>query len=105
MANRFFGGNIGVSGLLTGTDLVDVLAAQPEGHRYLLPDACLSEGRFLDDLTIADLPRPVEVVPTDGLSLRRALDGPTPSAVDPAPRCSSRRRRRPGAGQPRSSPR
>jgi NifB/MoaA-like Fe-S oxidoreductase len=75
VVNRFFGGNIGVSGLLTGTDLVAVLAGQPEGHRYLLPDSCLSEGRFLDDLTVADLPRPVEVVPTDGLSLRRALDG------------------------------
>ena len=68
--NDFFGGNIGVSGLLTGTDLTRVLADQPEGHRYLLPDSCLSEGRFLDDLTLADLPRAVEVVPTDGLSLR-----------------------------------
>jgi NifB/MoaA-like Fe-S oxidoreductase len=75
VTNHFFGGNIGVSGLLTGTDLVDVLGAQPEGHRYLLPDSCLSEGRFLDDLTVADLPRPVEIVPTDGLSLRRALEG------------------------------
>lgn len=74
--NRFFGGNIGVSGLMTGADLVRVLGSEPEGHRYLLPDACLSEGRFLDELTIADLPRPVEVVPTDGLSLRRALDTP-----------------------------
>jgi putative radical SAM enzyme (TIGR03279 family) len=82
--NHFFGGNIGVSGLLTGTDLTAVLAEQPEGHRYLLPDACLSEGRFLDDLTLADLPRPVEVVPTDGLSLRRALDGDTPNASPPA---------------------
>ncbi len=79
VANRFFGGNIGVSGLLTGTDLAAVLADQPRGHRYLLPDSCLSEGRFLDDLTVADLPRPVEVVPTDGLSLRRALDGPAPA--------------------------
>ena len=78
--NDFFGGNIGVSGLLTGTDLTRVLADQPEGHRYLLPDSCLSEGRFLDDLTLADLPRPVEVVPTDGLSLRRALEGPVPTA-------------------------
>ena len=85
VANQFFGGNIGVSGLLTGTDLVEVLAAQPEGHRYLLPDSCLSEGRFLDDLTVADLPRPVEVVPTDGLSLRRALDRPTPSTADAGP--------------------
>ena len=78
--NDFFGGNIGVSGLLTGTDLAAVLADQPEGHRYLLPDSCLSEGRFLDDLTVADLPRAVEVVPTDGLSLRRALEGTGPAA-------------------------
>lgn len=74
VANHFFGGNIGVSGLLTGTDLTRVLHVQPEGDRYLLPDSCLSEGRFLDDLTVADLPRPVEVVPTDGLSLRWALE-------------------------------
>jgi NifB/MoaA-like Fe-S oxidoreductase len=85
VVNHFFGGNIGVSGLLTGTDLVDVLSAQPEGHRYLLPDSCLSEGRFLDDLTVADLPRPVEVVPTDGLSLRRALDGWTPAGAGRVP--------------------
>jgi NifB/MoaA-like Fe-S oxidoreductase len=81
VANTFFGGNIGVSGLLTGTDLITALDGQPEGHRYLLPDACLSEGRFLDDLGIGDLPRPVEVVATDGLSLRRALEseGPAPA--------------------------
>ncbi len=88
VTNHFFGGNIGVSGLLTGTDLAAVLADQPEGHRYLLPDSCLSEGRFLDDLTVADLPRAVEVVPTDGLSLRRALDGPAP-AVGRAPDASA----------------
>jgi len=78
VVNRFFGGNIGVAGLLTGSDLADALAAQPVGHRYLIPDACLSEGRFLDDLTVDDLPRQVEVVPTDGASLRRVLD---PSAA------------------------
>ena len=39
--NRFFGGNIGVTGLLVGEDLARALADQPEGHRYLLPDvAC-----------------------------------------------------------------
>ena len=50
------------------------LENEPEGHRYLLPDVCLSEGRFLDGLTTADLPRPVEVIPTDGIALRRALE-------------------------------
>jgi hypothetical protein len=71
--NEFFGGNIGVAGLLVGEDLARVLAEQPRGHRYLLPDVCLSEGRFLDGLAPADLPRPVEVVATDGVALRAAL--------------------------------
>ena len=75
IANEFFGGNIGVAGLLTGEDLGRALRTVPEGWRCLLPDACLNEGRFLDGLTLADLPRPVEVLPSDGRSLRIALDG------------------------------
>jgi len=71
--NRFFGGNIGVAGLLVGEDIARALAAEPEGHRYLLPDVCLSAGRFLDGTSPAGLPRPVEVVATDGLALRDAL--------------------------------
>jgi putative radical SAM enzyme (TIGR03279 family) len=71
--NHFFGGNIAVAGLLTGADLADALAAEPERDRYLLPDIALSEGRFLDDLTAADLPRRVEVVRSDGASLVAAL--------------------------------
>ena len=73
--NEFFGGNTGVTGLMVGADVGRVLAAEPESHRYLLPDVCLSDdGVFLDGATVADLPRPVEVVPTDGHALRRALD-------------------------------
>ena len=72
--NEFFGGNTGVTGLMVGEDIARVLATQPAGHRYLLPDVCLSEGFFLDGTTPADLPHPVEVVPTDGIALRRALD-------------------------------
>ena len=76
--NDFFGGNTGVTGLMTGADLTRVLAAEPDGHRYLLPDVCLSGGRFLDGTGPEDLPLPVEVVATDGLSLRAAL-APTPA--------------------------
>jgi putative radical SAM enzyme (TIGR03279 family) len=73
--NDFFGGNTGVTGLMTGADLQRVLGEQPEGHRYLLPDVCLSDDqRFLDGLTVADLPRLVEIVPTDGIALREALE-------------------------------
>ena len=73
--NDFFGGNIGVAGLLTGEDVARALQGVPDALRCLLPDACLNEGRFLDGLTLADMPRSVEVVPTEGSSLRRALDG------------------------------
>ena len=71
VGNEFFGGNTGVTGLMTGADLTRVLAAEPAGHRYLLPDVCLSDDRrFLDGGTVDDLPRPVEVVATDGHALR-----------------------------------
>jgi putative radical SAM enzyme (TIGR03279 family) len=73
--NDFFGGNIGVAGLLTGADVARALECGDPDARWLLPDACLNEGRFLDGLTLADLPRAIEVVPADGASLRRALDG------------------------------
>jgi NifB/MoaA-like Fe-S oxidoreductase len=73
--NRFFGGNTGVTGLMTGEDLTRVLAGEPAGHRYLLPDVCLSDdGRLLDGVTVEQLPRSVEVVATDGASLRAALE-------------------------------
>jgi NifB/MoaA-like Fe-S oxidoreductase len=73
VGNAFFGGNIGVTGLLTGADVGGALAREPAGHRYLLPDVVLSRGRFLDGETVDALPRRVEVVPTDGASLVRAL--------------------------------
>ena len=73
VANEFFGGNTAVTGLMVGSDIARVLSAQPEGHRYLLPDVCLSKGVFLDGTSPADLPRPVEVVATNGIALREAL--------------------------------
>jgi putative radical SAM enzyme (TIGR03279 family) len=72
--NEFFGGNIAVTGLLVGEDIARALAGEPATDRYLLPDVCLSNGAFLDGTTPADLPRTVEVVATDGVALRQALD-------------------------------
>ncbi|MEO5725114.1 MAG: DUF512 domain-containing protein [Ilumatobacteraceae bacterium] len=77
VVNDFFGGNTSVTGLMVGEDLTRVLSGEPHGHRYLLPDVCLSEGRFLDGTSVADLPRPVEVIATDGIALRRALETAT----------------------------
>ena len=71
--NDFFGGNTAVTGLMVGSDIARVLATQPAGHRYLLPDVCLSKGVFLDGTSPADLPRPIEIVATNGIALREAL--------------------------------
>ncbi len=73
VTNEFFGGNTAVAGLMVGADLTRVLTGEPSGHRYLLPDVCLSKGTFLDGMSPSDLPRTVEVVPTDGIALRAAL--------------------------------
>ncbi len=71
--NRFFGGNIKVAGLLTGQDLINALADVAPETIVLLPDVCLSEGRFLDGLSLDDLPRSVMVVATTGQDLRATL--------------------------------
>lgn len=73
--NRYFGGNIKVAGLLTGADLRRALAEVDERSRCLVPDVCLSEGRFLDGLGLEDLERPVTPVATTGVALRAALEG------------------------------
>ena len=70
--NQFFGGNIGVTGLLTASDLNEVLAPN-SGLRYVLPDICLNEGRFLDGMSLDDLVAPVEVVATTGVALSQLL--------------------------------
>jgi NifB/MoaA-like Fe-S oxidoreductase len=72
--NSYFGGNIKVAGLLTGQDLCNALASMPSSTVCLLPDVCLSEGRFLDGLTLEDLPHPVITVRTTGQDLRNTLE-------------------------------
>jgi len=80
--NDFFGGNISVTGLMVGADVASALEAEPAGHRYLLPDVCLSNGIFLDGMAVDDLPLPIEVVATDGIALREALGlSATPGSV------------------------
>ena len=85
VANEFFGGNTAVTGLMVGADVSRVLADQPVGHRYLLPDVCLSGNVFLDGVHVDQLPRPVEVVPTNGIALRAALEAFHAPARPPEP--------------------
>jgi len=61
--NRFFGGAVNVTGLLTGRDIITACSGIPLGGIVLLPDVLLREGTemLLDDLTLADLERELDV--------------------------------------------
>jgi NifB/MoaA-like Fe-S oxidoreductase len=72
--NRYFGGNIKVAGLMTGQDLDVALREVSSASVCLIPDVCLSEGRFLDGLTLDDLSRPVMTVATTGADLRSTVE-------------------------------
>ncbi len=83
--NEWFGGTIGVAGLLTGRDIQAQVAASPGGEEVLVPAVALRDpaGVFLDDLTPADLAASLEVPvtavePSPG-ALLQALLGPSAS--------------------------
>jgi len=61
--NQLFGGNVSVTGLLGGSDIIDAVRADGGGGIYLLPDVVVnSDGLLLDN------------VPADELSARAGAD-------------------------------
>lgn len=82
IVNRFFGETITVSGLITGTDLIEQLNGKDLGKRLLIPDNMLRAGErvFLDDVTVEQLEETLGVavipVPADsGFDLADAILG------------------------------
>ena len=61
--NDFFGENITVSGLLTGTDIMAQGKELTLGERMLLPENVLRSGEqvLLDDYTVQDLEKTLQV--------------------------------------------
>lgn len=77
--NDFFGEMITVSGLLTGQDLLAQLQGQALGEKLLLPQNVLKSGEtvFLDDMTVAELEKalqvPIDIVKSSGQDLLDAM--------------------------------
>lgn len=73
--NDFFGSSVTVTGLLTGTCLIQGLKGIEKGSKVIIPEIMLkkNEKRFLDDLLIEDVERELEInlypVPLDGKRL------------------------------------
>ncbi len=79
--NRFFGEQITVAGLLTGQDLAAQLRGRDLGEALLLSEHLLRSGEevFLDDMTVEQLQRtlqvPITIVKSDGKALVGAVTG------------------------------
>ena len=81
ICNHFFGELITVSGLITGTDLMEQLRGKPLGTELLLPVNMLRSGEqvFLDDVTVEELEKAlqikVRIVKSSGQDLVAAVTG------------------------------
>ena len=79
--NDFFGHQINVAGLVTGRDLIAQLKGKELGEKLLIPSTMLRHGEtvFLDDITVADVERELNVkvidIPQDGADLLYAMLG------------------------------
>ena len=79
VANRFFGEQITVAGLITGRDLIEQLRGKPLGSRLLLPSCMFRSGEevFLDDVTRQEvktaLQVPVNIVKSSGQDFVNAV--------------------------------
>lgn len=77
--NDFFGEMITVSGLLTGQDILAQLQDKELGDKLLLPQNVLRSGEtvFLDDMTVAELEKtlqvPIDIVKSSGRDFIEAI--------------------------------
>jgi NifB/MoaA-like Fe-S oxidoreductase len=57
--NRFFGNSVTVTGLLTGSDILEEYKKKEAADTIIIPDVMLKQDEqvFLDDYTIADIER------------------------------------------------
>ena len=77
--NKFFGGGVNVSGLLTGGDIIDMLKKFDRPRdKILIPATAIRFGEniFLDDVSLDDLQKifPAQIIPiSNGAEFRRVL--------------------------------
>ncbi len=59
--NDYFGRTITVAGLVTATDIIAQLKGKDLGSRLIVPDVMLRDDTFLDDLTVSDVSRELDI--------------------------------------------
>ena len=77
--NEYFGGNVSVAGLITGTDIIKQCGGNLHSNLLGVPEVMIRDekGQFLDDITLEELGRTlgcrVISIPTDGGGCCKAM--------------------------------
>ena len=70
--NDYFGENVTVTGLITGSDIIAQLKGKTLGDAIVIPSVMLRDDKFLDDISVSDVEKElgvrVERIPCDGAS-------------------------------------
>ena len=68
--NDYFGENVTVTGLITGTDIIAQLKDKDLGDALILPSVMLRDDKFLDDISVSDVEKALGIrivpIPCDG---------------------------------------
>ncbi|NLB89252.1 MAG: DUF512 domain-containing protein [Syntrophomonadaceae bacterium] len=77
VVNNYFGGNVTVTGLLTGTDIINTLGKKYAGKIVIIPEIVFKEGQLvlLDDISLEDIKRETGAV-------IKTVDGTAESLID-----------------------
>lgn len=77
ITNDFFGHDITVTGLITGTDIIAQLRGRDLGDAVVIPEVMLRADKFLDDVSVSDVENAlgvkVEIIPCSGAETVAAL--------------------------------
>ena len=77
--NEYFGGNVSVAGLVTGTDIIKQCSGKLHSDLLAVPEVMIRDekGQFLDDITLEELGRALSCravsIPTDGGGCCKAM--------------------------------
>lgn len=77
VVNNYFGGNVSVTGLLTGSDIIHALGREYAGKIIVIPEIVFKEGQqvLLDDISLLDIEKETGAI-------IRTVDGTAKSLID-----------------------
>jgi NifB/MoaA-like Fe-S oxidoreductase len=71
--NDYFGENVTVTGLITGSDIIAQLKGKDLGDAIVIPSVMLRDDKFLDDISVSDVEKSLVFVLNEFPATEQAL--------------------------------